>query len=215
MIAVVMGFLVSNDRTRWYRLVNIPGGLISMLPNVFPVFLVFGTMGHLGVLVDIGSMMTASVALGIAVDNTIHFLTWFRDGIRMGLSRHEAIEMAYQRCASAMTTTTIIGGLGLSVFILSTFTPTQRFGILMLTILIAALVGDLVMNPALLAGPLGRYFEPRQRRSHPREESKEGTENNAGSTADHNGHAVPPPHELTRLLASTVSPSGPRGSTAP
>jgi len=215
MIAVVMGFLVSNDRTRWYRLVNIPGGLISMLPNVFPVFLVFGTMGHLGVLVDIGSMMTASVALGIAVDNTIHFLTWFRDGIRMGLSRHEAIEMAYQRCASAMTTTTIIGGLGLSVFILSTFTPTQRFGILMLTILIAALVGDLVMNPALLAGPLGRYFEPRQRRSHPREESKEGTENNAGSTADHNGHAVPPPHEVTRLLASAAATSGPRGSTAP
>ena len=49
-----------------------------MIPNVFPVILIFGAMGHLGVLVDIGTMMTASVALGVAVDDTIHFLTWFR-----------------------------------------------------------------------------------------------------------------------------------------
>lgn len=197
MIALVMMLLVSNDRRRWYRMVNIPGGLISMLPNVFPVFLVFGAMGHLGVLVDIGSMMTASVALGIAVDNTIHFLTWFRTGIRMGLSRHEAIEMAYERCASAMTTTTIIGGLGLSVFMLSTFTPTQRFGALMLTILVAALVGDLVMNPALLAGPLGRFFEPRDRWAR-----------NDGQTpppqvTSGDGRSVRAPHDGRRLAAES------------
>ncbi len=190
MIALVMMLLLNNDRPTWYRFLNIPGGFIAMLPNLFPVALVFGAMGHLGVLVDIGSMMTASVALGIAVDNTIHFLTWFRKGIRMGLSRHEAIEMAYERCASAMTTTTIIGGLGLSVFMLSTFTPTQRFGVLMLTILVAALVGDLIMNPALLAGPLGRFFEPRQRLPQPAPEAS----TDHGDTPA-NG-ALPTPHHV-------------------
>ena len=57
-----------------------------------------------------------------------------------------------------MTQTTLIGGLGLAAFALSTFTPTQRFGVLMLFLLAMALVGDLILLPALLAGPLGKYF---------------------------------------------------------
>jgi hypothetical protein len=57
-----------------------------------------------------------------------------------------------------------ISGLGLSVFALSTFTPTQRFGYLMLSILICGVVAELVMLPALLAGPLGRFCEPHMSR---------------------------------------------------
>lgn len=136
-------------------------GMISMIPNVFPVLLVFGIMGHFGRLVDIGTMMTASVAMGVAVDDTIHFLSWFRSYLDRGYDRIKAIEMTYRRVGPAMTQTTIVGGLGLFVFALSTFTPTQRFGTLMLVLLTAALVGDLVLLPALLAGPLGRFFKPR------------------------------------------------------
>ena len=66
--------------------------------------------------------------------------------------------MAYERCATAMIETTLIGGLGLGVFALSTFTPTQRFGYLMMFLLAAALVGDLIFLPALLTGPLGKLF---------------------------------------------------------
>jgi predicted RND superfamily exporter protein len=143
---------------------NITGGLISMIPNVFPVVVVFGLMGHAGVMVDIGAMMTASVAMGVAVDDTIHFLNWFRLGLNSGLDRCEAIQQSYQRCAAAMTQTTLIGGLGLSVFAISTFTPTQRFGVLMLTLLSAALVGDLIFLPALLVSPLGRYLSPAKKK---------------------------------------------------
>jgi uncharacterized protein len=162
-IALVMMLLLRRGRFSLWNILNVRGGLVSMVPNVFPVLIIFGAMGHLGVLVDIGSMMTASVAMGVAVDDTIHFLAWFRAGVESGMNRRQAIELAYQRCAAAMTTTTIIGGLGLSVFMLSTFTPTQRFGTLMLTLLAAALVGDLIFLPALLSGPLGKYFEPRGR----------------------------------------------------
>jgi predicted RND superfamily exporter protein len=136
-------------------------GAVSMIPNVFPVVIIFGLMGHMGTLVDIGTMMTASVAMGVAVDDTIHFLTWFRRGLRAGMDRKEAIFEAYRRVAPAMTQTTIIAGLGLSVFALSTFTPTQRFGTLMLTLLVAALFGDLIFLPALLASPLGKIFSVR------------------------------------------------------
>jgi hypothetical protein len=140
---------------------GIVAGLIAMVPNLFPVVVIFGMMGHGNTLVDIGTMMTASVAMGVAVDDTIHFLTWFRENIDRGLNRVEAVIETYRRVGPAMTQTTIVGGLGLFVFALSTFTPTQRFGTLMLVLLAAALVGDLILLPALLAGPLGRWFRPR------------------------------------------------------
>ncbi len=133
-------------------------GLLSMIPNLFPIVVIFGIMGWTGILVDIGSMMAASVALGVAVDDTIHYLTWFRRGLDQGLDRKGAVMLAYERCGTAMTQTTLIGGLGLAVFAFSTFTPTQRLGVLMLTLLTAALFGDLIFLPAVLSGPIGRVF---------------------------------------------------------
>ncbi|QDS97582.1 efflux RND transporter permease subunit [Adhaeretor mobilis] len=133
-------------------------GLISMIPNVFPIVMVFGALGWLGIKVDIGIMMTASVALGVAVDDTVHFLTWFRRGVAQGLDRKQSAVLAYERCATAMLQTTLIGGLGLAVFATSSFTPTQQFGYLMITMLGTALVGDLLLLPAILTSPLGRFF---------------------------------------------------------
>ena len=160
MIAVVMMLLLRNWREpiTFGNMLNVRGGLLSMLPNIFPVVVVFGIMALSKIKVDIGSMMTASVAMGVAVDDTIHFLNWYRKGLAKGLIRLDAIKLAYERVATAMTQTTLIGGLGLSAFALSTFTPTQRFGVLMLMLLGAALVGDLIFLPALLASPLGKLF---------------------------------------------------------
>ncbi|NOY42763.1 MAG: MMPL family transporter [Planctomycetes bacterium] len=148
LISVVMMFVLRSPLA----------GLISMIPNVFPIVIIFGSLGWLGIKVDIGIMMTASVALGVAVDDTIHFLTWFRRGIAQGMDRVQSVMLAYDRCATAMLQTTIIGGLGLSVFATSTFTPTQQFGYLMISMLGAALVGDLLLLPAILVSPLGRPF---------------------------------------------------------
>ncbi len=151
LIGVTMAFILRSP----------VAGFCAMIPNVFPVVIVFGFMGRAGFLVDVGTMMTASVALGIAVDDTIHFLTWFRDGIDNGMNQKEATMFAYSRCATSMFQTTLIAGLGLSAFALSTFTPTQMFGIMMLAILTAALFGDIIFLAALLNTPLGRVFRPR------------------------------------------------------
>jgi predicted RND superfamily exporter protein len=141
---------------------SIMGGAVVMLPNVLPVLVVFGGMGWLGVPVDIGSMMAASIALGVAVDDTIHYLTWYRDGLSKLGNRHQAILFAYRRCASPTLQAALISGLGLAVFTFSTFTPTQRMGWLMMTILLAGVVAELVMMPAILAGPLGKVFDLRR-----------------------------------------------------
>lgn len=160
MITVVM-MLLLRDWDRPFQkgnYFNVRGGLLAMIPNVFPVVVVFGFMAYRGIKVDIGSMMTASVAMGVAVDDTIHFLTWYREALKKGLQRLEAIKVAYAKVATAMTQTTLIAGFGLSAFAFSTFTPTQRFGTLMLFLLAAALIGDLIILPAVLASPLGKYF---------------------------------------------------------
>ena len=135
-------------------------GLVAMLPNVLPVLVIFGGMGWMGIPLDIGSMMTASIALGVAVDDTIHYLARYREDLDHYGDRKKAIVATYQHCAIPTLQAAMISGLGLSVFAFSTFTPTQRFGWLMLTILIAGVISELVMLPALLAGPLGRVFQP-------------------------------------------------------
>ncbi len=134
-------------------------GAVAMIPNVLPVLVIFGAMGWMGISIDIGSMMTASIALGVAVDDTIHFLSWYRDDLdRLG-NRRQAIISCYAKCATPTLQAALISGLGLSVFAFSTFTPTQRFGWLMLSILVAGVVAELLMLPALLAGPLGVVFK--------------------------------------------------------
>lgn len=138
---------------------SIPAGAVAMLPNALPVLVIFGAMGWMGIRVDIGSMMTASIALGVAVDDTIHYLTWFREELQRTGDRKLAILGAYRRCATPTFQAATISGLGLSIFAFSTFTPTQRFGYLMLAILFAGVVAELVFFPALLASPLGLAFK--------------------------------------------------------
>lgn len=140
---------------------NILAGLVSMLPNILPPIIVFGLMGWSGYLIDIGSVMTASVAMGIAVDDTIHFLAWYRRGLERGLTRYGAVEHAFHHCGKSMIDSTLICGLGVAPFLFSDFLPTVRFSLLMCLMLLVGLVGDLVFLPALLLGPLGRFFNSR------------------------------------------------------
>ncbi len=142
-------------------------GLVSMVPNVFPILLMFGTLGWLDVALDIGSVMTASVALGIAVDDTLHFLTFFRRGLDSGLTRQNAVLEAYRHCGAAMLQTTIACGLGLLIFVFSDFVPTSRFAWMMPALLSAALFGDFIVLPSLLLGPLGTLFGDRTNESAP------------------------------------------------
>ncbi len=125
-------------------------GLLTMIPNVLPSLVVFGMMGWLAITVELGSMLTASAALGIAVDDSLHFITWFRRGIAQGMSRREAAHSSYRHCGAAMFQTSMICCFGLLIFSLSPFTPISRFAWLMFTLLQLALICDLIVLPAVL-----------------------------------------------------------------
>lgn len=129
-----------------------------MLPNVWPIAVVFGLMGWARIALDIGTMMTASVAMGVCVDDTVHFANWFRRATRLGLDRPQAVVLAYENSAGAIYQSTVIVALGLAIFSLSEFMPTLCFGYLMSILLFFGLVADLVLSPAMLSGPIGKYF---------------------------------------------------------
>jgi len=138
-------------------------GLLLMLPSLFPMAIAFGAMGFLGVVVDVGTIMVPAVALGVTVDDAIHFMLWCRHGQERGMTRSQSIMFAYEDCARAIYQSWGVIGLGLSCFALSSFTPTQRFGYLMFIMLTLSSIGNLVLMPALLAGPLGHFFwKPRK-----------------------------------------------------
>ncbi len=131
-------------------------GLVLMIPNVLPVLLVFGSMGWLGIRLDVASILTASVALGIAVDDTLHFVSWYQRNRRLGHNAHVSVGEAIQACARPMLHTSVICAAAMLPFLFSDFIPTSKFATLMILILACALIGDLILLPAMLVGPLGR-----------------------------------------------------------
>ena len=139
-------------------------GALAMIPNVLPIFFVFGVISWCGVRVDIGSVITASIALGIAVDGTLHLLTWFRMGLEEGRSRVDAIANSIGHCGPAVYQTSLVICLGLMMLYPAELVLVSRFGWLMSALVAAAMVADLVITPALLAGPLGAILERKVRK---------------------------------------------------
>ena len=125
-------------------------GVTAMIPNIFPVAFSFGMFGYFQPNLDIGSIMTASIAMGIAVDDTIHFMYWFKKALSQSLSRDDALRVAIRKSGRAIAATSLICGLGFCVYFFCDFMPVARFGQLLFFMLLAALIGDLLFLPALL-----------------------------------------------------------------
>lgn len=141
------------------QLRSVTAGLIAMLPNVLPVLFVFGLISAWGIRIDVGTMITASIAMGIAVDGTLHMLEAFRDGLRQRLDRRSAAEQALGRCGPALWQSSAVIALGMLALFPVELLLISRFGWIMAALVAAALWGDAVLLPALLAGPLGAVLE--------------------------------------------------------
>ena len=149
LIAIVMMIVLKSPRA----------GLVTMLPNLMPVVLIFGLLSWRGLRVDIGTMITASVALGIAVDGTLHLLTWFRTLVREGASVEDAVARSLEHCGPAMWQTSAAVGLGMLTLLPAELLLISRFGWMLAALIFAALVADIMFLPALLAGRLGHIIQ--------------------------------------------------------
>ncbi len=134
-------------------------GLLTMLPNLLPVVVVFGTISWLGQAVDIGMMITASVALGIAVDGTLHLLTWYREGLAEGRSPVDAVAEALAHCGPAMWQTSGIIGFALLMLAFADLLLISRFGWLMASLIFAALGCRSRLPAGAVVQPGGRVVD--------------------------------------------------------
>ncbi len=124
-------------------------GLLSMVPNVFPIVVTLGMMPLIGVDLNFSTMFVFSIALGIAVDDTIHVLARYQYEQQFGLDG--VIQRTLRSVGKVIVATTFFLMAGVSVLYLSDFRFLHNFALLMQVTLVAALVGDLVILPALLA----------------------------------------------------------------
>jgi predicted RND superfamily exporter protein len=133
-------------------------GLISMIPNVFPVLMTLGLMGLAGVYMDIGMMSIGAIILGVAVDDTIHFFVRFRREFELVRNYGDALEATISSVGRPITFTTVTLTLGFSALLLSDVMGMVKFGGFAGYAFVWALLADLLFAPALLIvlQPLGR-----------------------------------------------------------
>ena len=132
-------------------------GVAAMVPNLAPLCLVFGSLGLLGIPVGIGMMMTASIALGIAVDGTFHYLLRYR--LAATNSDCDPALTALRQTGLPILVASFVAAIGMLSLTFSRFQPTVMFGYMMAVLLIAAVVGDLVLLPVVLARKSTRFLD--------------------------------------------------------
>lgn len=125
-------------------------GFISIIPNTIPLFINLGVMGWLGIPLNTSTAMISTVAIGIAVDDTIHFLTRYKHERRMGKDNLEAIAITVHSKGSAVISTCMVIVMGFGILVLSNFIPTIQFGCLTAFTMLVALLVELTTLPILL-----------------------------------------------------------------
>tara|TARA_R110002072_G_scaffold64203_3_gene159408 strand:- start:17009 stop:19450 length:2442 start_codon:yes stop_codon:yes gene_type:complete len=123
---------------------------LAMLPNVIPLIFGGALMQLLNKPIDIGTSIVSTVCLGIAVDDTIHFINSYKNFRSMGHSPVESVEETFNVTGKALVVTTILLVVGFGSFVFADFVPNRNFGMLCSLILFFALVTDLLFLPAIL-----------------------------------------------------------------
>jgi hydrophobe/amphiphile efflux-3 (HAE3) family protein len=124
--------------------------LIALIPNCFPIVINFGLMGWLGIELSIATSLIACIAIGLAVDDTIHYLVRYNSEFKKDMDKDRALHDTIGSVGKPIIFTTLTIGVGFSILMFSHFKPTAVFGLLMVVTMFSALVGDLLILPSLM-----------------------------------------------------------------
>ncbi len=150
-ISLLMMLLLRSLRT----------GLLAMLPNVIPLLVTLGFMGWVGIPLRTSTALIFSVSLGVAVHDTIHFLTRYREELIRTRDREEALRLTMLSTGRAIIFTSVLLVGGFVIMTTTRFVGIMQMGVLGAITLYAALLGALLLLPVclLLFRPWGRYIE--------------------------------------------------------
>ncbi len=125
-------------------------GLIAMIPNLTPIIMGLSIMYIYNIPLDMFTLLIGSIAIGLAVDDTIHFLHNFKRYYKESNSATLAVEQTFYTTGKAMVITTIVLSLGFFAYLMGTMESVQNFGFLTGSVIIFALLADLLLAPALM-----------------------------------------------------------------
>lgn len=126
-------------------------GLVAILPNLIPICITLAILPIYGYNLNTTSVLVFTISIGLAVDNSIHIITRFRQEYRGERTVHEAIRLAMRSSGRAILQSNVMLCSGLVVLALSDFDPILRVGVLTITTIIAALVVTMIVLPAEIA----------------------------------------------------------------
>jgi len=139
-IAILMVFILGGVRL----------GLLSMIPNLAPIIVGLLIMYFMGIPLDMFTLLIGSIAIGLAVDDTIHFLHNYRRYYKDTRSEEEAIEKTFLTTGKAMVITSVVLSLGFFSYTQGYMYSTFNFGFLTGFVILVALLADLLLVPALM-----------------------------------------------------------------
>jgi predicted RND superfamily exporter protein len=125
-------------------------GLLALIPNVLPVLLSVGALGWMGVELDFATVMMAGIALGIAVDDTVHYLARYREELAVDNDSVAAMRRCHATVGKGNVTACLVLFLGMGSMVLSSFPPHRTFGLVIAITMAVAMVADLLLLPSLL-----------------------------------------------------------------
>ena len=125
-------------------------GLLSMIPNLTPILLMLGVIGASPVSMDLFTMMVASIAIGLAVDDTIHFMHNFRRYYEQTGDPKLAVYKTLNTTGRAMLVTTVVLSIGFFIFVFADMNNLFNFGLLTSFTILMALLADYLVAPALM-----------------------------------------------------------------
>ncbi len=134
---------------------NLKLGLISMIPNLGPIITVLGLMGWLSIRLDMFTMLIASIVIGLAVDDTIHFMHNFKRYYSETNDVSSAVRSTLSTAGRAMLTTSVVLSIGFYIFMFASMNNLFYFGLLAGSAVLLALAADLLLAPALMAAVVG------------------------------------------------------------
>ncbi|MCH2084661.1 MAG: MMPL family transporter [Saprospiraceae bacterium] len=129
---------------------NVKMLIISLVPNIVPLILAGALLGYLGIELEAGVSIVFAVIFGIAVDDTIHFLSKFKLARNKGLNIEEALKITFLETGKAICLTTVILFFGFLVMLFSIHPPSVTIGLLISLTLFSALIADLTLIPLMI-----------------------------------------------------------------
>ena len=124
--------------------------IIGIIPNIFASTFILGLIGLLKIPLDIMTITIAAISIGIAVDNTIHYIYRYKENLKLGRNQSEMIEKTHLTVGNAVLITSIAITAGFLTLCLSNFVPTVYFGLFTSLAMIFAMIGVLITLPSIL-----------------------------------------------------------------